>query len=305
MIQLRQLLYNDGDFISVKQNITELIQQFYICTGCDYVSFFKGHGKKSFFNTFIKHIDFISKGQAPFRGMLHQTGIEWELGFLSFLRFVGSEYLKKCSIEFKYQCTGEVTPDKVYLALANKESTDIENHTIFINKIRESLFKRHDEEHYIPTVDCLRYHWRRCCWVQEIWKQADKKVVLYPNINLYGWSINNDKVTVVWDKKENIDKIKRGIRLWTEGCTCTTSCGARCGCRRNRNICCPGCKCGPKCTNTQENSNAAQNIDCLPSTSGNLSDIGNCSDAEIISEGDSDLSDICDDEDLTFNDDIS
>ena len=48
--------------------------------------------KKSFFNTLIKHIDFISKGQAPCNGMLHQTGTEWELGFLSFLRFVGAEY---------------------------------------------------------------------------------------------------------------------------------------------------------------------------------------------------------------------
>ena len=74
--------------------------------------------------------------------------------FLSFLRLVGAEYFKKCANEFKDICT-PLTPASLFSALS---STDLENHIVFIDRIREALFKRFDEEKYIPSVDIALFY---------------------------------------------------------------------------------------------------------------------------------------------------
>lgn len=94
MKKMASLMSSDLDFVNVKHNITALIQLLYISSGCDYVSFFKGHGKKSFFDTFVKNVDFISKDQRPFTGRLSQIKSEWEMGFLAFLRLLGLSILR-------------------------------------------------------------------------------------------------------------------------------------------------------------------------------------------------------------------
>ena len=164
--KLTLLMKYDHDFISIKDNIASVIPVLFIATGCDYVSFFKGHTKISFFETFTKHVDFISGGKLPFPGKFNQVRDEWELGFLSFLRLVGAEYFKKCPIEFKGICT-TLSPESLFSALYSPQQAD-KKHAAFIDKIRQALFKRFDEEKYIPSVDALRLHWRRSCWVPEV-----------------------------------------------------------------------------------------------------------------------------------------
>ena len=65
-------MFNDHDFININDCITTVIQVLFIATGCDYVSFFKGHGKNYFFETFSKHVNFISSDKPPFPGKLDQ-----------------------------------------------------------------------------------------------------------------------------------------------------------------------------------------------------------------------------------------
>ena len=258
--KLANLMFYDHDFININDCITTVIQVLFIATGCDYVSFFKGHGKKSFFETFSKHVDFISSGKPPFPGKLNQIKDEWELGFLAFLRLIGSEYFKKCSIEFKDVCS-TLSPQSLFLALHSNANTDLENHMIFIDKLRQALFKRYDEEKYIPSVDALRLHWRRSCWVAEVWQQSDQYVIDVPNLLDYGWTFADNKLSIVWDSEANIEKVKSGIKLWTEGCSCKTFCDTmRCGCRKKSLLCGPGCMCGNSCRNKSSTSQTCSSV---------------------------------------------
>ena len=81
MNKLAILMKYDHDFISIKEHITSVIPVLFVATGCDYVSFFKGHTKQSFFYTLTKHAEFISGGKFPFSGKLYQIKDEWELVF--------------------------------------------------------------------------------------------------------------------------------------------------------------------------------------------------------------------------------
>ena len=66
MNKLAILMKYDHDFISITDFITSVIPVLFVATGCDYVSFFKGHTKQSFFYTLTKHAEFISGGKFPF-----------------------------------------------------------------------------------------------------------------------------------------------------------------------------------------------------------------------------------------------
>ena len=85
----------DHDFISIQDCITSVIPVLYIDTGCDYISFFKGHTKPSFFDTFSKHVDFFSGGKFPFHGKLNQVKDQWELGFFVFFEISRGKILSK------------------------------------------------------------------------------------------------------------------------------------------------------------------------------------------------------------------
>ena len=258
----------DVRFGRSSSDVLSVIQMLYVSTGCDYVSFFKDHGKKSFFDTFVKNSDFILADKG-YTGTLNDFQVQIENGFLSFLRLVGSEYFKKCSHEFKDKCP-DLKPESVFKSVSEENKTSLENHTQFINCLREALFKRCDEEHNIPNVEALHYHWLRSCWVCKVWSQADKNLVVYPPLEDFGWSINNDKLCFVWDTPENIQKVESRIKLWTEGCSCKTAClNLRCGCRKKKNFCSPGCKCGSNCQNFSFNLMGQSSEDLLSPQAGN------------------------------------
>jgi hypothetical protein len=68
------------------QNIEECIQLVYILSGCDYVSYFKGFGKKTFCDVFRKHAAFIT-GSSDI-GCLFD--INTEKGLYSFYRLIAA-----------------------------------------------------------------------------------------------------------------------------------------------------------------------------------------------------------------------
>ena len=64
------------------------MQTLFICTGCDFVSFFKSLGKATLLNNFYQYANFI--------GSLHKTQPENRNdGFLAFIRLIGTSYFKK------------------------------------------------------------------------------------------------------------------------------------------------------------------------------------------------------------------
>ncbi len=93
--KLVQALELDPDVASLpKSELTVIFQMLFICSGCDYVSYFAGLGKANFFNSFFQHVKFIS-GQQMGNFLLEHKETNTIKGFLSFQRLIGTLYFKK------------------------------------------------------------------------------------------------------------------------------------------------------------------------------------------------------------------
>ncbi len=90
-------LERDPDLASLpRPTVNKIFQMLFICLGCDYISYFHGHGKAVFFNIFFQHAQFISGQHAD--GSLSNISIEnRDKGFLAFLRLIGTIYFKNIS----------------------------------------------------------------------------------------------------------------------------------------------------------------------------------------------------------------
>ena len=132
----------------------------------------------------MRKANFVSSCLNPKR-TLSDFGLNLELGFLSLLRLVECEYFRRCEFEFKDACP-DMTPESVLRKLAKDHSTDLETHSCFIIAIREALFNRCYEVQNLPTVEALRYHWLRSCWVCQVYAQADKKSTVNPPLTEFG-----------------------------------------------------------------------------------------------------------------------
>lgn len=83
-------------------SIPLIIQVMFICTGCDYTSFFHGFEKASFLHTLYQYAECITSGNMDTPGSLSdidEHGIED--GFLSFLRLIGCAYFQKHKSTFQ------------------------------------------------------------------------------------------------------------------------------------------------------------------------------------------------------------
>jgi hypothetical protein len=130
-------IHNDPDISCIpQQHRTQAIQTIYACTGCDYISFFKGIGKVFFLNTFFQHAQFISGGSESLPGTLGDVhnGMH-ELGLLAFIRLVGTAYLKKHLSGFIEQ-----KPEEIYFSLPIENK--VEKHKAWLDRIRETVWRR-------------------------------------------------------------------------------------------------------------------------------------------------------------------
>ena len=76
--------------------LAQTLQTLFVCTGCDYISFFSGMGKATFLRYFFQYASFITGANA--QGSLTNIqlqGDDYKHGFLAFLRLVGTVYFKK------------------------------------------------------------------------------------------------------------------------------------------------------------------------------------------------------------------
>ncbi|CAC5420144.1 unnamed protein product [Mytilus coruscus] len=222
-------LESDPDLHSIeKDDLPLIIQNLFILTGCDYVSFFKDHGKTSFFKTFFKYTEFITSSvENNVIGKLSLTNSDDISSFLSFIRLIGCEYWRKCSSAFL------------------REKLETPEHRV------------PSEEFYLPSFDALFLHWKRSYWVSRVWVQAYCENVQYPSLTDFGWKLEIDgQLDVIWDSPENLQKVINNIKAWTAGCNCLKSdCNSKiCGCKKINMACGPGCKCGSSCKNKNVNS---------------------------------------------------
>ena len=232
-----------------------ILQSLFISTGCDYISYFKNHGKKFFCKTFIDNTEFIQGRLDGTGGKLCDTSeSNRDDGFLAFIRLVGCEYFSKYSTSFLQQAP-DGRPQSLYIHLYDSKRSLLENHSIWLSHIRNSvMFRSPSEEYYIPSDDALRLHWYRGCWVSQVWRQADSNNIQFPHLNNYGWLIENESLSVKWDSEFNYRKTDNIIKLWTKGCGCKKDrCKTkRCGCSSQGKPCGPGCVCNALCFNAPE-----------------------------------------------------
>ncbi|CAC5360396.1 unnamed protein product [Mytilus coruscus] len=190
-------LESDPDLHSIeKDDLPLIIQNLFILTGCDYVSFFKDH---EFITTSLVENNVIGK--------LSLTNSDDISSFLSFIRLIGCEYWRKCSSAFLREKLE--TPEQLYRTVYSSNLSPKENHIAWISKIREALYSRvPSEEFYLPSFDALFLHWKRSYWVSRVWVQAYCENVQYPSLTYFGWKLEIDgQLDVIWDSPENLQKV--------------------------------------------------------------------------------------------------
>lgn len=85
----------DPDLATVQRNkLGSIIQQLYVCTGCDYVSYVAGIGKAMFINCFFQHAEFVT-GMSTDGDLSMTNDTDMNVGFLSLIRLFGTVYFKK------------------------------------------------------------------------------------------------------------------------------------------------------------------------------------------------------------------
>ena len=103
-------------------------------------------------------------------------------------------------------------------------TTSITNHCRWLNKIRTAVpYRVPSEEYYLPSNDALTYHWKRGCWVSQVWAQSDKPHIVFPDVEEWGWKSDSDTLNCEWDFPETLACVQERVDAWGKGCTCSTA----------------------------------------------------------------------------------
>ena len=125
MKSLIQALTNYPDLAAIPQfQIPSLMLTLYVCTGCDFISFFFHRlGKACFLNTLFEYSAFICSNREQTPGTL----VEFESSLLSFLHLVGCTYFRKHKAAFlpMYE-----TPMTLFNSLSQDHPTSKDNHSV-------------------------------------------------------------------------------------------------------------------------------------------------------------------------------
>ena len=145
-----------------------------------------------------------------------------EQGFLSFVRLVGTVYLKKHLAEF------------MYTSLTQSGLGHVQQHMLFIESIRDSVWSRIQfEDELPPSFDALWQHWLRTCWVSNMWSQALQNHMTLLDLTQYGLMVVEEKLECDWESAENQTAVRERVGLLFRGCSCSsvTACSSRrCSC---------------------------------------------------------------------------
>ncbi len=145
---------------------------------------------------------------------------------------------------FKQHATGFDTnsPATYYQSLSEQNITVQEQHSIWLDNIRQNIWDRVKfENEMIPSDDALLLHWKRSCWVLHMWQQSDQPIMTLEN---YGWGIIGNELTIKWDTATNVQAVRDRVDSLLKGCKCSTGClTGRCGCKKKGKHCSIGCEC--------------------------------------------------------------
>ena len=244
MKRLITALSDDPDLANVDTTLlSKVLQTLFVVTGCDYVSFFSGIGKATFLWYFFQHAEFITGESQYTQGSLSDTLLDddtYKQGFLAFLRLIGTVYFKKHATAFESN-----SPESHFKNFITS-STDVEQqHKNWLEDIHQNIWDRITfEAEMIPSTEALWRHWKRSCWVIDMWRQADRNTMQVANITSHGWNVVDDNLTIDWDSNENQTAVNERVLLLTIGCKCKTGCTTgRCGCKKKGQSCSEGCSC--------------------------------------------------------------
>ena len=187
-------------------------------------------------------------------GCLHHTSPEThQLGFLSFIRLIGTCYFKKYLAAF-VALKGHKMPHHSMNSI-DPSLQPKERHKVWLNTIREVVSDRIiNEEDRVPTFTSLWRHWLRSCWVSQMWQHSSQDDIstlqVLPPPESSGWLLQADGNYIIdWEAHDVQQMIKDNIEFLTKRCSCTKGCRTlRCGCRKKHRNCGPGCLC-QDCTN--------------------------------------------------------
>ncbi len=241
---------NDPDLSSIPSELLpQIFQTIFVVTGCDYVSYFSGIGKATFLRYFYQHAEFITSGKGNVPGTLADVSIDSDLsetGFLSFLRLVGVVSFKKHASGFS-----ATTPTSHFNKFDTQGETPLQIHQNWLQDVRECTWDRVQfENEMIPSIGALYRHWKRACWVIDMWHQAPKRDMTIKPLTEHGWKLSEDTLTFDRDSDANIEAVKERVAAMLRGCSCRTGCGTlRCGCKKKGKTCGEGCEC-TSCSNT-------------------------------------------------------
>lgn len=238
---LTTALANDPDLAHIDQTIRpRLLQTLYVASGCDYTSFFSQTGKATFMRYFYQHASFINSTTEGTLADTDLTDLSYNRGYLAFIRLVGAIYFKKYTAAFN-----AASPELHFVQFQIETRTTHQQHTDWLDDIRQNIWYRVKfENEMLPSNQALGLHWRRTCWVLDMWHQATLNTVKLKPLIDNGWSLTAGHLSIVWDTDENIQAVKERVDSILRGCKCAGGCKTRrCGCKRSGKLCAYGCEC--------------------------------------------------------------
>ncbi|CAC5358481.1 unnamed protein product [Mytilus coruscus] len=149
----------------------DCLQMVYISSGCDFVFFFHGYGKKTFFDIFRQNADFISSDLS----ICDEDNMQ---GLCAFFRLILCVYFSKHRTAFQPASSVKEMYDKTICESA------LDKHVALIKDFRERMWERvWSEVKMIPNAEALKLHWLKCCLVMQYWKQGNTNFMSLPEIN--------------------------------------------------------------------------------------------------------------------------
>jgi len=175
---LLDALEKDPDLSSIQVSLKA--QSLFVCTGCDYTSFFVGLGKSSFLSAFYQYATFIASGVEPIGSIRLISLNRKDYSLYSFLRLVGCAYFRLHASVFEH-----ASPVALYNSVSTTRDV-METHTKWLDVIRNGVWLRADSEaNNVPTVEALAFHWHRCLWVLGLWNSSTENEIQLPGTHAF------------------------------------------------------------------------------------------------------------------------
>ena len=76
------------------------------------------------------------------------------------------------------------------------------------------------EREMVPSDEALMLHWKRSCWMLQMWNQANRTHQIFKPLAGNGWKVQDGELQVVWDSEQNMDAFRNRVKQLTTGCKC-------------------------------------------------------------------------------------